>query len=126
MSASASAIDVSRAATRRSHQPVVIWCLAILVVAVILAGAFHPVELYWKASTTDNSRLVYRVYRATGECSNEKSVPKLIATTTELKYIDKSIKFGTFCYTVRTSVNGVESLDSNATEVSVRFTWIHH
>lgn len=103
------------------------WMLIALVIILVLAGfsvIFHPVSLTWKASTSASTGLVYNVYRAKGSCPGQ-GVPVKVGTTSKLSYWDSSIKFGTFCYTVRASLNGVESANSNMSEVRIRPTWRH-
>lgn len=98
--------------------------LMIALFAAVFSLMFHPVTLTWQPSTTTAPNLEYNVYRADSPCL-ARGTPRKIATTRELRYTDMSIKFGTFCYSVRSSVNEVESVDSNTTEVKIRPSWRH-
>jgi hypothetical protein len=102
--------------------------LLIFLVIVLVLGCvdliYHPVVLNWKASENTSPSLVYNVYRAPSACPPAGGFQK-IGSTPKVTYTDRSIKFGTFCYTVRTSVNGKESGDSNLTQAHVVVTWRH-
>lgn len=102
-----------------------------LAIALVLAGIFyliyHPVVLNWQASPNGGPAVVYNVYRASSACPvNGNTVEwKKIISTSALTYTDRSIKFGTFCYVIRASVNGRESPDSNYSQAVVVPTWRH-
>lgn len=109
------------AGSSRSVRGIGLWTLlAGLLLLLGLSALYHPVTLQWKESTSHSVGLVYNIYRASSPCAAASSDKTLIATTAERAVTDRSIKFGTFCYTVRASLNGVESIDSNTAEVQIR------
>lgn len=109
---------------RKSNRNRFIAGFFVLVVLALFSLLFHPVALSWQPSPDAGALIVYKVYRADGACSSNIA-PRLIGTTSKLHYNDASIKFGTFCYTVRASANGQMSTPSNVAEVRVRPTFRH-
>lgn len=111
--------EVEMTSSRPSRR-VGLWSLlAVLLLLLGFSALYHPVTLKWKGSESGAPGLVYNIYRANSPCSAGSPDPR-IATTAGLTFTDRSIKFGTFCYTVRASLNGVESIDSNTAEVQIR------
>ena len=78
----------------------------------------HSVALTWVASSdaASNPTLTYAVYRASVACPASGSptgLTKLVAVSATT-YTDTAVSVGqTYCYIVRASLNGSESVDSN-------------
>lgn len=116
--------DEQRAKGRGRHRGILFLSILTLILVATFALVFHPVSLHWNASATKNPDLVYDVYRASGACS-ANARPTLIGSTQTLSFWDASIKFGTFCYSVRARVGKDVSPSSNLTEVQIRPTFKH-
>ncbi len=123
--------DYIHLAHRREELPIggswrtkAMWILLLVaIVGATFSALFHPVALSWRPSDVANA--TYHIYRADGPCAAIESYRTKIGSTEGLSYTDSSIKFGTFCYTVRASLNGRESADSNPVEVHIRPTFRH-
>ena len=116
--------DDRKVKSRGRHRGTLFLSILALIFVATFALLFHPVSLHWNASATRNPELVYEVYRAPGTCSANAD-PKMIGSTTALNFWDTSIKFGTFCYSVRARVGADVSPNSNLAEVQIRPTFKH-
>ena len=98
----------------------VFWiCLTAMALATGPTRAQHSVSLTWTASTdaAANPLLSYNVYRLVGACPASgtagfaKINTTLVMTPT---FTDANVGLGSFCYYVTATLNGAESVPSNA------------
>jgi hypothetical protein len=100
---------------------------AVLALALALASpakAQHSASLSWTASSdaAANPTLAYNVYRLTGACpsSGTAGFTKLNTTpVTATSFTDATIVLGSACYYVTATLNGTESVPSNATSAVI-------
>jgi hypothetical protein len=91
---------------------------ALLLVSLTLlaqsGGTGHTVSVSWNASTDaiNNPTLSYTIYRGPGDCSNSLSLAK-VGGTANVTFDDAGVAPGTYCYTVRSLLNGAESSNAN-------------
>jgi hypothetical protein len=78
-------------------------------------GAKHSVSLTWKPSpdATKKPQLIYNVYRADSLCSPSASFKRIASGVTTTSYNDPSVPPGSYCYQVKSVVNGREGAPSN-------------
>jgi hypothetical protein len=92
--------------------------LALLLAAPAFAQSAHSVTLSWTISPDAgaNPALTYNVYRAPSACpaAGPPANQVKIGSASVLTFQDTSVSIGqVYCYTVRSALNGSESLDSN-------------
>lgn len=77
----------------------------------------RKVTLTWQHPATD---VTYNVYRAPGGCTGTPAFSKInTAPVTAKSYEDMGLDAGVYCYTVRASREGVESVNSNLAGATV-------
>jgi hypothetical protein len=78
-------------------------------------GTKHSVSLSWKPSpdAAKQPQLRYNVYRADSPCSPSASFKRIALGLTTTSYNDPDVAPGSYCYQVKSVVNGREGLPSN-------------
>lgn len=106
--------------------------LVALVCALLPSASFaqsaHTVSANWSASTDDTliacaapSVCSQNIYRAPQACSANPVFAKVASlSATAVSFTDSSPLFGNSCYVVTFVINGVESVNSNASGGSLR------
>ena len=81
----------------------------------------HSVTLSWD-DTQNPTGTTYNLYRAPLRCSQSTNpaFAAIASGITAKTYVDTPVSVGNYCYTVRASLDGVESLDSNYATAEVR------
>ena len=85
--------------------------LLFLAVAALAQSSTHSATLTW-ADTTNPAGTTYNVYRAAGSCSASMTFASIASGVTVKTYVDTTVQPGAYCYYVKASFGGAESVPS--------------